>query len=259
MSSAAALIFGFPRQVAGMRRAVLDFVSEAFGTSAFEQGVLLRGVYFTSGTQEGTPIDRMLGALARTFGLGVRAVSAPAGRGKAYFIQRLLMDVVFRESGLAGVNRRVELRQALVQATTYIGIAAVTILGVLAFALSYKGNSAYLADVQKGVKPLEAFQGAAATDLLAELPRLDAYHDALVAANEYRGDVPLSMRFGLYQEGRSWRGARCLRPRAQLRADSRDCGDAARTDGALGERARQVVRISEGLPDAGLARAPGSQ
>jgi type VI secretion system protein ImpL len=195
------LIFGFPRQIAGVRRALLDFVSEAFGTLAFEHGVLLRGVYFTSGTQEGTPIDRMLGALARTFGLGVKAVNTQGSRGKAYFIQRLLMDVVFRESGLAGVNRRVEMRQALVQAATYIGIAAVTILGVLAFALSYKDNSAYLADVHKGVQPLQAFQGAAPTDLLAELPRLDAYHDALVAANEYRGDVPLSMRSGLYQGG----------------------------------------------------------
>jgi type VI secretion system protein ImpL len=195
------LIFGFPRQVAGMRRPLLEFVSEAFGASAFEQGVLLRGVYITSGTQEGTPIDRMLGALARTFGLGVRAVSTQGSRGKAYFIQQLLMNVVFKESGLAGVNRSVEMRQALIQAGTYIGIAAVTILGVLAFALSYKSNSAYLADVQKGVQPLQAFQGAAPATLAAELPRLDAYHDALVAANEFRGDVPVSMRFGLYQGG----------------------------------------------------------
>jgi type VI secretion system protein ImpL len=195
------LIFGFPRQVAGARRSILDFVSEAFGTSAFDQGVLLRGVYITSGTQEGTPVDRMLGALARTFGLGVKAVSTPGGRGKAYFIQQLLKDVVFRESGLAGVNRRVEMRQALVQAATYIGIAAVTILGVLAFLLSYDGNRAYLADVQKAVQPLGTFQGAAPANLVAELPRLDAYHDALVTANEYQGGVPFSMRFGLYQGG----------------------------------------------------------
>ena len=193
------LIFGFPRQIAGARRPLLEFVSEAFGTSAYEQGVLLRGVYFTSGTQEGTPIDRMLGALARTFGLGVRAVSTAGGRGKAFFIQKLLMEVVFKESGLAGVNRSVEVRQALVQAATYIGIAAVTILGVLAFLLSYKGNSAYLADVQKAVQPVSAFQGTAPTDLLAELPRLDAYHDALVVANEYSKLVPFSMRSGLYQ------------------------------------------------------------
>jgi len=195
------LIFGFPRQLAGARRAILEFVSEAFGASAFEQGVLLRGVYLTSGTQEGTPIDRMLGALARTFGLGVRAVNTQSSRGKAFFIQQLLMNVVFRESGLAGVNRSVEVRQALISAATYIGIAAVTIIGVLVLLISYKGNSAYLADVSKAVQPLSQFQGAATPNLLAELPRLDAYHDVLGVANEYRSAVPFSMRFGLYQGG----------------------------------------------------------
>jgi type VI secretion system protein ImpL len=99
-----------------------------------------------------------------------------------------------------------EVRQALVQAATYIGIAALAIIGVLAFLLSYKGNSAYLADVQKAVQPVTAFQGTTATNLLAELPRLDAYHDALVVANEYSQSVPFSMRSGLYQ-GNSLGGA----------------------------------------------------
>lgn len=200
------LIFGFPRQVAGLRRALTEFVSEAFGASAFDQGVIFRGVYITSGTQEGTPVDRMLGAIARTFGLGVRAVSTQGSRGKAFFIQRLLMDVIFRESGLAGVNRSVEIRQALVQGAAYIGIALVTILGVLALFVSYNGNRSYLADVQKAVQPLGAFQGGPPADLMAELPRLDAYSNVLLTADEYRGGVPLSMRFGLYQ-GSSLGGA----------------------------------------------------
>jgi type VI secretion system protein ImpL len=195
------LIFGFPRQVAGARRSILEFVSEAFGPSAFEQGVLLRGVYFTSGTQEGTPIDRMLGALARTFGLGMKAANVQSSRGKAYFIQQLLLNVVFRESGLAGVNRSVEVRQALVQAATYIGIAAVTIIGVLVLLISYRGNSGYLADVSKAVQPLSQFQGGPTPNLAAELPRLDAYHDVIGVVNEYRAAVPFSMRFGLYQGG----------------------------------------------------------
>jgi type VI secretion system protein ImpL len=196
------LIFGFPRQLAGARRPIMDFISEAFGSSAYEQGVLLRGVYITSGTQEGTPVDRMLGALARTFGLGVRAVGSQGSRGKAYFIQRLLLDVIFKESGLAGVNRRMELRQALGQAAVYLGVAAITILGGLAFAISYQRNRAYLADVQKAVQPLQALQAAQPpADLVAELPRLDTYHDVLNAANEYHDGVPFSMRFGLYQGG----------------------------------------------------------
>ena len=196
-----ALIFGFPRQVAGIRRSLTEFVSEAFGTSAFDQGVLLRGVYITSGTQEGTPVDRMLGAIARTFGLGMRAVNSQGSRGKAFFIQRLMMDVIFRESGLAGVDRRYEIRQMLLQGATYIGIAAVTLLGVLALSISYGRNEAYLTDVQRAVVPLAAFQGSPPADLVAELPRLDAYHNVMVTADEYRGGVPFSMRFGLYQGG----------------------------------------------------------
>src|SRR5262249_31671453 len=91
-------------------------------------------------------------------------------------------------------------------AVAYIGIAAITILGVLAFLISYDGNKAYLAEVQKAVQPLGAFQGPPPANLVAELPRLDAYHNVLTVADEYRGGVPFSMRFGLYQ-GRSLGGA----------------------------------------------------
>ena len=39
-----------------------QFVGEVFASTQFDQQILLRGVYFTSGTQDGTPIDRLLGA-----------------------------------------------------------------------------------------------------------------------------------------------------------------------------------------------------
>jgi type VI secretion system protein ImpL len=193
------LIFGFPRQFAGVRRALQEFVSEAFGRSAFERGALLRGVYFTSGTQEGTPIDRMLGALARTFGLGVKAINTPANRGRAYFIQRLLTEVIFRESGLAGTNRRMEMRQALAQASVYLGCLAVATVGLVALAISYGRNRAYLSEVQTATAPLASLNTATPATLDAWLPRLDAYHEALAAAEKYRDHVPFSMRMGLYQ------------------------------------------------------------
>ena len=155
-----ALIFGFPRQLAGARRSLLAFLGETFGSSAFEQSVLLRGVYFTSGTQEGTPIDRMLGALARTFGLGCQGHKHPGHRGRAYFIQTLAQRVVFKESGLAGVNRRVETRQAVVQAAVYLGITLLTVLILTWLAVSYGRNHAYLADVQGCNRALAASQAS---------------------------------------------------------------------------------------------------
>ena len=92
-----------------------SFVTDVFASTRFDQQILLRGVYFTSGTQEGTPIDRLLGAIGRRFAVAPEAVIAPPGRGKAYFIERLLKEVMFAESGLAGVNRRFEFQKAAAQ------------------------------------------------------------------------------------------------------------------------------------------------
>src|SRR6185436_20593637 len=74
-----ALIFGFPGQMALLRDVLDEFLTGCFRPSQFETPLLLRGVYLTSGTQEGTPIDRLLGSVARGFGLAASAVSP--GRG----------------------------------------------------------------------------------------------------------------------------------------------------------------------------------
>ena len=104
-------IFAFPQQMAALRGVLQQFVSEVFASTQFDRHVLLRGVYFTSGTQEGTPIDRLLGAISKRFGAAADAVAPPSGSGKAYFVERLLKDVMIGESGLAGVNRRLETRK----------------------------------------------------------------------------------------------------------------------------------------------------
>src|SRR3984957_11865119 len=102
-------IFAFPQQVASFKGGVTALVREIFASSTLDGRAWLRGVYLTSGTQEGTPIDRMLGSLARTFGLGVQPATAAPVQGKAFFIGRLLREVVFGEAGLAGSDRKVEL------------------------------------------------------------------------------------------------------------------------------------------------------
>src|SRR5262249_57918868 len=64
-----ALLYGFPQQFALLRARLVDFVENTFAPTKFEATALLRGVYFTSGTQEGNPVDRVMGALARDLGL----------------------------------------------------------------------------------------------------------------------------------------------------------------------------------------------
>ena len=59
-------IFGFPAQIAALKRPVFEFLNQIFEPTRYQANANLRGFYFTSGTQEGTPIDQVLGALARS-------------------------------------------------------------------------------------------------------------------------------------------------------------------------------------------------
>jgi type VI secretion system protein ImpL len=199
-ASRRAAVFGFPQQFASLRAPVVSFVRGVFANASLDERVWLRGVYITSGTQEGTPIDRMLGSLARTFRLGVQAVAPAPGRGKAYFIGRLLADVIFREAGLAGSDPKVERRTALLFAAAYLGTAVITALAVMAMMVSYHANTAYLTDVATAAQPLAAIPSpSAASTFEATVPSLDAVRHVVDTARQYEGHVPWSMGWGLYQ------------------------------------------------------------
>jgi type VI secretion system protein ImpL len=193
-------IFAFPQQMAALREPLTEFMADVFASTRFDRRMLLRGVYFTSGTQEGTPIDRLIGALSRRAALADEAI-AP-GRGKAYFIQQLLRDVVFGESGLAGVNRRGEMRLAAWQLGAYAAMLAVVAIGLLTLAVSYRRNQVYLAAVASEVERLQHHpaQGREAS-LETVLPRLDAVRAVWEQATAHWSSGTLAMRAGLYQGG----------------------------------------------------------
>src|SRR5262249_20405401 len=62
------LLYGFPTQMAALKRPIFDFLNQIFEPTRYHANATLRGFYFTSGTQHGTPIDRLIGALAKSFG-----------------------------------------------------------------------------------------------------------------------------------------------------------------------------------------------
>lgn len=193
-------ILAFPRQVASLKPLLNMLLRRIFSASDFDARVLLRGVYLTSGTQEGTPIDRILGAVARTFGFAAAVAPPPSGQGKAYFIERLLRDVIFQESGLAGANRRIQLQRFVLQSAAYAACAVVTILGVTMLSVSYNANANYVEEVGVAVEKLAASE-IRDGDLSAErvLTRLDALRATTDIAERHAADVPWRMRFGLYR------------------------------------------------------------
>ncbi|MCP1673921.1 type VI secretion system protein ImpL [Natronocella acetinitrilica] len=200
-----ARLFGFPRQMAGLKDNLISFVRDTFEGSGYDRPVMLRGLYFTSGTQEGTPIDRMMDSISRAYGMRVSADvggTAAAGQGRSYFIHRLLKNVVFPESGLAGVNWRLEVGRAVAQNVAYLALLGVLGVLVAAWFTSYQYNRGYLADVGESLnvhadmatRPVPGDAG-----LGDVLPRLDALSEVAAEADRYRGNVPFLMGLGLYR------------------------------------------------------------
>src|SRR5262249_5481081 len=151
-----ASVFAFPQQMAGLRDLVAGFVADVFAASRADRQLLLRGVYFTSGTQDGTQIDRLLGAIGRRLGAAPDAGAPPApGQGKAYFGERLLRRVVIAEWGLAGVNRRLEFQKAAWQLGAYAATVLIVVVGLVVLYVSYSNNRAYLDQVSTDVATLK--------------------------------------------------------------------------------------------------------
>ncbi|HMB91549.1 MAG TPA: type VI secretion system membrane subunit TssM [Rhodothermales bacterium] len=91
------LVYAFPLQLASLKENLSYFVHRLFLPNPYQESPNFRGFYFTSGTQEGVPIDRVIEAVARKFELpsaGVPMANANT-ETKSYFIKDLFTDVMF--------------------------------------------------------------------------------------------------------------------------------------------------------------------
>lgn len=194
-----ALIQAFPLQVENLKPALESFLGEAFAPNRFSDAPLLRGVYLCSGTQEGTPIDRMMAAVSSSFGLGRDMGRSQSGSGKSFFINRLFYDVVIPEAELVGGNRKLETGLIWARRATFAALALLFIGLAVTWAITLKRNHDYMSQVQAHVA---AFESARASQLPGSLepadtvPALNALREA---ANVYnRQDHPWLTSVGLY-------------------------------------------------------------
>lgn len=197
-----ALLLFFPQQLALLRPALDEFLSEAFGQSRFEGSLFLRGVYFTSATQEGTPFDRVIGTVARAFRMQPRAMPAFSGRGASFFLTRLLRQVVFPESGLVSSTSFLGRNRAYALWALYGGALALATLAVAGLSVSYLGNRTLVTDVGEDVDKVADTHGrvlAGTGDVTAIFRALDALRNLPGGYAERDDSVPLHLTLGLYQ------------------------------------------------------------
>jgi type VI secretion system protein ImpL len=202
------LIYGFPQQVTSLRDVATEFLTECFRPSRLEARALLRGVYFTSGTQNGTPIDRLLGTMAAEFGLPRQAVAAFSGSGRSYFVTRLIKEVIFGEAGLVGLDPKVERRNRWIHHAAFAGCALLLLVVGGTWFASYVGNRALVVGVHASTATYNAQiaaltkRGPMDTDLATVIPPLDTLRAIDGGYDERNLSAPIGLSFGLYQGGK---------------------------------------------------------
>jgi type VI secretion system protein ImpL len=203
------LLFGFPSQMTALKKPVFDFLNQIFEPTRYHANATLRGFYFTSGTQEGTPIDRLIGALAKTFGAEEAATSAYSGQGKSFFLTDLIRKVIIGEAAWVSTNRAAVRRGRIIKIASYAAITLVTVALAGLWWTSYVRNKELVAQTDAAI----ADYRTAAGSLLAEtiirdrdfakvLPLLHRLRYLPAGYANRMTPLPLLAGFGLSQRAR---------------------------------------------------------
>jgi type VI secretion system protein ImpL len=232
---ARAILFGLPAQISAVKKPVSEFLDRIFETTRYQTSATLRGFYFTSGTQEGTPFDQVIGALQRSFGVESFSAAAFSGAGKSFFLHDLLTKVVFGEAGWVSTNMGAVRRSFFLRAAAFSLIAVVMLAVLGAWWVSYSRNNALIADTDRAVDDYAAAAGAllkqdtvSDADLRPVYERIDGLLNLPTGYATRNDATPVPQTFGLSQRPRLEAASettyqlaleRLMRPRLVLRLE----------------------------------------
>ncbi len=143
-------IFRFPSQVERLEAPLKLLIDTVFGESRYEESPWLRGFYLTSATQEGSPIDRLVGELAGSFGINADPAPRRAfGEKRSYFLRNMLTDLIFPEAGLGTFDAAAEERRKWIWRGSIAGASLVTLIAGLVFLFSFLRYSGGIDDQER--------------------------------------------------------------------------------------------------------------
>ncbi|HEY3912431.1 MAG TPA: type VI secretion system membrane subunit TssM [Stellaceae bacterium] len=264
------LIAGFGAQLASFEAPLDEFLQDAFRGSRLDPAPMLRGFYFTSGTQEGTPIDRLTGVLSRSFGIDQRrAASLRPERGRSYFLGRLVKDVIFGEAMLGSEKPGAASRRVLLRSGAFAAAALAVLAGAALLWHDRSVNQRQIAQMSAALAAYDKTASGLPLDPVADadLPRiLPLLAQARASPHGYDAGRSTSAawpQLGLSQDAKLAAGAlevyrhalgRVLLPRLIWRLETQMHGSLDRPD-FLYEATRIYLMLGSAGPlDRGLVR-----
>jgi len=184
----------FPEEFENLKRSLASFMKGAFQENPYQETPILRGLFFSSGRQEGTPFSHFLKALGL---IGEREVLPGTSRG--LFLHNFLARILPQDRGLFAPTRRALEWRSLTRnlgLTSWI-ILGVALCGLLSFSFAY--NLKLLREVSFAAK-LPPVRG----EILPDLDSMDRFRQTILNLENQKRK--LWMRFGLDESEKVERG-----------------------------------------------------
>ncbi|MBN2194439.1 MAG: type VI secretion system membrane subunit TssM [Polyangiaceae bacterium] len=201
-------IFQYPLEFGALKDPLSHFVGQLFQRNTFQENPVFRGFYFSSGTQEGKPIDRVISGMARAFGLHLPAVEAPT-EPKSYFVTDLFRRVIFPDQHLVERTASARLRDALVRLAFITGALLLSALLLGPGGCSYARNQTLISDTAAVAKTAGTITWGPTRPTVSDIGLLDPAANQLRTLREWRDHgAPLAYQWGMYAGNALYPGLR---------------------------------------------------
>lgn len=194
-------IFHFPLEFRSTKNNLADFVGTLFEKNSFQDTPTFRGFYFSSGTQEGRPTDRVIGTMMRAFDIAPNVAQGPVPtEPKSYFVQDMFRKVVFPDQDFAARSEGERRRQLIVR--TLFGVAAVLLGGLILGpgACAFQNNRHLLAHVEEVSAEAANVRWKDGGNAIEKVKRLDDMRDQLKQLDAWKKEgAPFEYSWLMYE------------------------------------------------------------
>ncbi|WNG18829.1 type VI secretion system membrane subunit TssM [Cystobacter fuscus] len=192
-------IYQFPQRFDTLRKNMVEFIQPLFMESVFQDTPVMRGLYFTSGTQDVRLTERqqVRGAAAEVF--GTHRSSAEQTEGRSFFLWDVFNKVMFQDQKLAVRSSMEEMRRRKQRYTLTLAFLATAALVLLLPAVSYVNNF----ELVRGLRDTIVSIKLEAVDDVGRIVEMTPLQRQLeVLARHQEEGAPFWLRMGMYQGNR---------------------------------------------------------
>jgi type VI secretion system protein ImpL len=203
-------LFDFPRQFDAAKDRLVRFIQSLTEENPYQDTPHFCGIYMTSATQEGTPLQKILGSMRQAFGYVDEDQSSESPEPKTFFVKNFFKQVVFPNANDVSRTRRMSIIHHVTK-TAAILVSLGAIAGCfLLMSTTLTMNSLLLkkgVDASKGlVRAAQSEESNAYQDFQALTKVLEHYRTLL----SYEEELPLSLKVGIYEGGKQLPATRSL-------------------------------------------------